>query len=205
MIEDSSQAIGMPQHVGAIMAGRIGDVGIFSFSVPKLVTTGQGGAIITDNDEIAATCTELRDHGDNNWRKTRIHQKVGGNFKFNDILAAYGLSQLNDLEELLSQRKQVFDYYREHVPIMDYGYDSTWMVIYQTSKADEIIGALSRNNISAVKYYKPINQNTHFVDGDSYPVAERVASQLVYLPSSLSLTKDEVDTVCRVINGVEKK
>ncbi len=198
MIEDSSQALGIPS------AGRLGDIGVFSFSVPKLITTGQGGAIITDNHRLASRCLELRDHGDNNWRKTRIHEKIGGNFKFNDILAAYGLSQLEDMDELLAQRKFIFDCYREHIELIDYGYDSTWMAIYKSDKADKIIEVLSKNNISAVKYYKPVNINPPF-QGRSYPHAKKIAEQVVYLPSSLSLSKDEIDKVCRIINGVERK
>lgn len=199
MIEDSSQALGMG------LAGRVGDIGIFSFSVPKLITTGQGGALITDDSDLAQRCLELRDHGDNNWRKVRIHTKIGGNFKFNDILSAYGLSQLEDLSELLAQRKFVFDCYREHLQLVDYEYDSTWMVIYKSSRADQIVQTLAKNNVAAVKYYKPVNHNFLFNDSNVYPGAEEIANQVVYLPSSLSLSQDEIDKICRIINGVERK
>lgn len=197
MLEDSSQAIGMPN------AGRVGKVGIFSFSVPKLITTGQGGVVITDDDEIATNCMAVRDHGDS-WRKTKIHERIGGNFKFNDILAAYGLSQLQDIDELLRQRKEVFDRYRLHINITDYGYDSTWMIIYVSDFADAIITALANASIQAVKYYRPINHNPPYADKMSYSVAESTYNDIIYLPSSLNLTPKLIDTICDIILQTER-
>ena len=200
MIEDSSQAIGV------YGAGITGDLGIFSFSVPKLITTGQGGAIITNNDQLAANCRALRDHGDH-WRHERIHNHIGGNFKFNDILAAYGLSQLQDINELSIQRKIVFDRYRMHLPILDYGYDSTWMVLYRSNclMATEIIAALAKQNIQAVQYYRPINHNPPYEDKLNYPAAELCFDEIVYLPSSLNLEAETIDKICQIILSAERK
>jgi perosamine synthetase len=199
IVEDSSQALGISG------AGRTGDLGIFSFSVPKLVTTGQGGAVVTNDDELAGRCKELRDHGDNNWRKTRIHTEIGGNFKFNDILAAYGLSQLEDLDELLAQRKFIFDKYRNHLELMDYGYDSTWMVLYKTKFAEKIINALKQEKIQAVQYYRPVNHNPTFSDNNTYLCAEEIYETVLYLPSSLSLTIEQIDRICKIVIDVERK
>ena len=196
MFEDSCQALGMP------IAGRTGKIGVFSFSVPKLVTTGQGGVVITDDAEIAKNCMVARDHGDN-WRATKIHEQIGGNFKFNDILAAYGLSQLEDLEQLLSQRKAVFDCYRLHLKIHDYGYDSTWMVIYHSDKAAAIIEALAAEDIQATQYYRPVNHNPPYADNNCYPTAEWMYDEIVYLPSSLSLTSEQIDKICQIVVRIE--
>ncbi len=198
MIEDSSQALGIKN------AGRTGDIGIFSFSVPKLITTGQGGAIITDHDHLAKRCREIRDHGDNNWKKTKLHIKVGANFKFNDILAAYGLSQLEDIHELLEQRKFVFDCYRNHLELIDFDYSSTWMVVYQTEFAKEVISALADQKVQAVQYYEPIDHNPPFECLGSYLCAEELSRTIVYLPSSLSLTREQIDKVCNTINAIER-
>lgn len=198
MLEDSSQALGMP------MAGRTGKVGIFSFSVPKLITTGQGGVIVTDDAEIADNCMAIRDHGDN-WRITKIHERIGGNFKFNDILAAYGLSQLQDLEQLLAQRKAVFDRYRSYLKIHDYGYDSTWMVLYHSDQARAVIAALATEDIQATQYYRPINHNPPYKTECSFSVAEFVYRDTIYLPSSLGLRSDQIDKICNIILEVEKK
>ena len=197
MLEDSSQALGMTN------AGRTGKVGVFSFSVPKLVTTGQGGAVITNDDEIASLCFAARDHGNNDWRKTRIHTAIGGNFKFNDILASYGLSQLEDIKQLLVQRKAIFDAYRKHLQICDNGCDSSWMVIYRSHLANEIIDALAKEDIQATKYYRPINHNPPYETKHLFSVAEFVYKDTIYLPSSLGLRETEIDKICDIVTKIE--
>lgn len=202
MIEDSSQALGMYDK-NKIHAGRIGTFGIFSFSVPKIVTAGQGGCLITDSYIYSTLCRRLRDHGDN-WKKTKVHKYLGANFKFNDILASFVLSQLNILDELLEIRKQVFNWYREHIELVDFGMDSTWMVLFRTQKADPIINALKAEQIQAVKYYNPIHTNLPYSFSDThFPVANKVAEEIVYLPSSLTLTHEDVKRICQVIKDCE--
>lgn len=198
MIEDSSQALG---HVGA---GRVGHIGIFSFSVPKLVTTGQGGVVFTDEDKLAERCRQIRDQGDN-WRKSKIHSHVGVNFKFDDIHAAYGLAQLNDLKRLLFLRSRVRRWY-ELEGIDNLTGDMMWMMIYRTKKASQIIEMLSRENIQAVQYYKPVHWNPPFLASHgTYPIAEKMYDELVYLPSSLTLKRSQVKRICDVIKKVEEK
>lgn len=203
MIEDSSQSLGIWDEHG-VHAGCVGDVGVFSFSVPKIITMGQGGCIITDNDKIAEKCDQLRDQG-GNWRKTKVHNHIGGNFKFNDILASYGLEQLNRLDELLAKRKQIFDWYRNYIELVDYGYDSTWMCLYKTIKAKEIIKKLADNNIQATQYYNPIHTNPPYnnIEDDNFPVSIKVSQEIVYLPSSLTLIEEDVDRICGVIKEFE--
>jgi perosamine synthetase len=198
MIEDSSQALGIKN------AGLIGDVGIISFSVPKIVTTGQGGAVITSNIEIAERCKQIRDHGDN-WRKDRIHKNLGVNFKFNDILAAYGQAQLDKIDLLLNKRKKVFDEYRKYIKIKDFGYDSTWLVLYKTRKIQEIISELAKHNIQAVQYYKPLTHNPIYNDENTYKNSEKVYKEILYLPSSLNLKAAEIKKICSIINKVENE
>ncbi len=191
-IEDSAQALGIHK------AGRTGDFGIFSFSVPKIITTGQGGVVITDNKQIYERCRQVRDHGDN-WRGRRLHDHLGINLKFNDILAAFGLVQLTQLPELLEKRKNIFNHYRKYLRIKDFGYDSTWMVIYETKNSDKIIDKLKDNEIQAVKYYRPINHNEMYKDGLVYEESERAFNNCVYLPSSLTLTENDIENICRII------
>lgn len=197
MIEDSSQCLGMPN------GGRIGDMGILSFSVPKLVTTGQGGAVITDDESLYNRCRQIRDHGED-WRKTKIHDHLGVNFKFNDILAAYGLAQLNRLDTLLAERKRIFDTYRECIDLIDFDYDSTWMVIYETENANEIVDALKKEAIQAVKYYRPLNHNSTFKNNWIYAEAEKIWNTHIYLPSSLVLQEETIHRVCEVIHRIDQ-
>lgn len=195
LVEDSAQCFGVLSR----LAGR---VGAFSFSVPKLVTTGQGGCVLTDDDGLAAAVRDLCDQG-GGWRSRRLHERVGGNFKFNDLLAAYGLSQIERLDRLRSLRKAVFDAYRRRLPLLDHGMESAWMVIYRTRDAARLAEALRARGIQAVQYYRPIHHNPPFSSGRAYPEAEAAHRECLYLPSSLSLRPEEIAYVCDAIRESE--
>jgi perosamine synthetase len=192
LIEDSAQCFGLRMELA-------GQVGVFSFSVPKLVTTGQGGCVVTHDDGIASAVRSLIDHG-GEWRKTRIHQRVGGNFRFNDLLAAFGLSQIERLDRLRTLRKYVFDSYRNRIPVMDHGMESAWMVMYRTRDAARLAQSLDSVGIQAVQYYRPIHHNPPFHTNRNYPEAEAAYREWLYLPSSLSLKPEEIDAVCNAID-----
>lgn len=202
MIEDSCQSIGMP------FAGKTGNVGVFSFSVPKLITGGQGGAVVTDDDDVAKRLGQIRDHGDD-WRKDRLHKHIGVNFRYNDIQASYVLSQLKDIKALLKKRYTVFDtYYRNGIkPFRFAAYDpekeSLWMVIYKTKYPNTIIEKLKECDIQAVKYYRCISDNPIYKTRTKFPNAEETANQLIYLPSSLNLKKRDIKKICKIIKKVE--
>jgi len=201
MIEDSCQSIGIKE------AGKVGTIGTFSFSVPKLITGGQGGAVITDDPKLAKKLAEIRDHGDN-WRADRIHKAIGVNFRYNDIQASYVLSQLMDVSELLSKRWTICNEYSQYILINGFGIGTystatPWMVVYRSKNADKIIEALAKKNIQAVKYYKSIDQNKPYKTKTKFPVAEQTANELVYLPSSLNLSKRQIRKICNIILRIE--
>ncbi len=204
MIEDSCQSMGIAN------AGRTGNIGIFSFSVPKLITGGQGGAVITNDDQIAKRLAEIRDHGDN-WRKDHIHKQVGVNFRYNDIQASYVLSQLKDIKLLLKKRWEICDEYCKYInikgfiPAISLNEETPWMIIYRTQKADQIIEELKKNKIQAVKYYKNIDNNPPYKTKVKFPEAKKAAQELIYLPSSLSLKKRDIKRICNIILRVENE
>ncbi|RMD48637.1 MAG: aminotransferase class I/II-fold pyridoxal phosphate-dependent enzyme, partial [Alphaproteobacteria bacterium] len=95
LIEDSAQALGSRYRDGTHM-GLKGRVGSFSFSMPKIITTGQGGALITDDDELAARLRRLKDFGRASGGND-IHDEIGWNFKFTELQAVVGLEQMKKL------------------------------------------------------------------------------------------------------------
>lgn len=198
LIEDSAQAFGT--------AGFVGDIGIYSFSVPKIITTGQGGVAFTRNYELAKKMRQLRDHGDN-WRKTKIHNYIGLNLKFNDILAAYGLAQIKDFNNIIHKKQKILKEYLKYLPILTrrccYGEHNAWMVIYPTDKADKIIEALGKQKIQAVKYYRSIPSNPSFGVTKRFKNAEYIHDHYLYLPSSLNLTKREIKKICEIVLKIE--
>jgi perosamine synthetase len=197
MIEDSAQCFG-------VLTRLVGCIGAFSFSVPKLVTTGQGGCVLTDDDDLAQKVRELTDHG-GGWRENRVHEQLGGNFRFNDILAAYGLSQIARLERLLALRRALFNHYRARIRVIDHGMESAWMVIHRTRDAAQVAAFLRNRGIQAVQYYRPIHHNPPFHSERAYPESEAAFRELIYLPSSLSLRPEEIGTICDAVCAAEEE
>lgn len=203
MIEDSAQCLGINN------TGNTGDIGILSFSVPKAGCSGQGGAILTNNDSLAQRCRNLIDHG-GDWRKDRSHQDIGVNLRFNDISASYLLLQLRDIENILQKRWWICNEYDKHIPIQGfrpgvYSKTTPWMVVYKSKCAEQIIDNLKHDDIQAVQYYRAISDNMPYTTDMEYPIAQRMAKELIYLPSSLNLTKAQIKRICKIIINTERK
>jgi len=208
LIEDSCQAFGMPH------AGRTGDVGIYSFSVPKIVTTGQGGCIITDNDNIATICRQLIDHGAGDWRKDRIFKAIGLNLRMTDIQAAMGVAMMNKVHELIGARNNMFDMYRnEGLDFFNPDPDnlsSTWMVMYRSRwdvSSRNLQKFLASRNIGSEIYYRNNAHAEHiptlnYLNSNDY--ANSIEYEMIYLPSSLTLTHKDVKRIVQTIREWEK-
>lgn len=208
LIEDSAVALGCPD------AGRTGSMSILSFSVPKVVTTGQGGAVLTARADLAERLEQLVDQGGNDWRKTRLHSSIGGNFRMTDLQAALGVAQLRDLSKLLEQRTQLWSWYRESLEhnalrrqcIANDVHPSGWIVTTMAddvSHADAIIKSVQAAGFDCKRLYHPVHRCLPYLDSDAlYPGAVSIYDRLIYLPSSLNLTREQVDAVCSAIGSV---
>jgi len=198
-IEDSACALG--QRYNGKHAGTFGDIGCFSFSVPKILTTGQGGMIVTNDKLLRDRCKEIIDQGSLTWRKDGYHLNTGLNFKFNDILASLGLIQLNKINQLLEKRATI------QKRFIDYGLDlhsyktdndtGTWMNILLNVNTKKIMMKLKERGIQSKMYYKPINKSINLMG--YYPNTEYIYSHSLYLPSSLTLTEDQIDHICDIV------
>lgn len=202
LIEDASQAL------GSYRAGHHGDAVTYSFSVPKLVTGGQGGLVVFRNAEDARRANELQDQGGSSWRSTRIHENLGLNLRYNDIQAAYVLAQLDDYGMLLDRRRQVWRWYTA-AGVRDCLSPPTmlqpgWCMLYVHEQAAKLVEWLWNDQIQAAQYYKAVHRNPPFATDESFPVAERAEQSLVYLPSSLTLTYRDVRRVARSIHNFER-
>jgi perosamine synthetase len=198
MIEDCCQGLGIPG------IAKTGDVAAFSFSVPKIITTGQGGCAITNDYKKSEIMQEIRDHGDD-WRLTKLHKKLGINLKFNDIAATLGQAQLDNFDWIKKTRKDIWDCYSKSLNIYRWGLDFTWMVCYLAKNPDEIITALHAEDIHATKYYKEISKNPPYKTEEKFPIAEFVEDHLLYLPSSLNLKPEEIEMICSTVKKIENK
>jgi dTDP-4-amino-4,6-dideoxygalactose transaminase len=211
MIEDSCEALG--SQLGGRAAGSFGDASVFAFYPNKQITTGEGGMVVTDDDDLAASMASMRNQGrdeDGTWLR---HVQLGFNYRLDELSAALGVAQLRRLTELRAGRERVVAAYRERLaetewlslpnPATDAEVD--WFVyvvrLDPGIDRDRLIDALAEEGVPARPYFSPIHLQPFyrsafgFRDGD-FPVTERVAASCLALPFSSVMATDEVDYVC---------
>ena len=202
MIEDAACALG--HHHGGQAAGTFGDVGIYSFSVPKIITTGQGGAIVTNSAHIRDRALSWIDQGDLEWRKTGINRQVGTNLRFNDILASYGMAQLERIGALLAKKRAAHVRYLEgldgklfRVP----GDEAPLHNIVFVRDAEKLAHGLKEKGIGTQRPYRTICQHPPFYNlaDRRYPNADYWTDHALYLPCGLTLEEEDVDRVVAAI------
>ncbi len=197
----SDAAVGL----GCLDAAKYGHCATLSFSVPKIITTGQGGCLLTNDDALYKEAKQLRDQGDG-WRQDRNHRHIGINLRLPDLLSSFGIPQIKQLDKLIKQRNKIWKWYRKYlIPglLIDIYGKSGWCVIIRSSLSVSIHQNLQENNIKSSFYYRALHNNSAFNHLKSYhnlEVAETLSRELLYLPSSLSLTKDNVKKICQTIN-----
>ncbi|HEX5865382.1 MAG TPA: aminotransferase class V-fold PLP-dependent enzyme [Casimicrobiaceae bacterium] len=206
VIEDAAQSLGSFSNGRHL--GTIGDCGCFSFSSHKVVTTGQGGAVVTDDESVFRKMRLLRDFGRLEGG-TDHYLSVGWNLKFTDLQAVVGLEQMRRLPELLRRKKRIFDMYREHlagvegIDIPATGLESTTplfadLLVDQRLKLP-LIDYLHLHGVGSRSFYPALHSEPAFATGDSLPVAELVSSRGLWLPSSIRLEPEHVEQVCQLI------
>jgi len=202
MIEDSACGLGCWSDTGH-HAGTIGDVGILSFGVPKLITTAQGGMLITNNEKLANRAREIIDHGSLTWRKDGLHKNTGINFKFNDILSSLGVSQMNNITEILEKRYEIYKWYIKYGIKLHYWNKNTcygpWFMINMNENAQEIHEKLKKKNIQTKFLYHGIHKSID--ENGEYSITDKVYKEALYLPSSLHLEDSDIKYISSIIKG----
>ncbi|HRR19742.1 MAG TPA: DegT/DnrJ/EryC1/StrS family aminotransferase [Ignavibacteriales bacterium] len=210
IIEDSAQAMGSFYPNGNHI-GTMGTVGSFSFSTPKIISTGQGGAIITDDDVISYKIRKLKDFG-RSAGGLDIHDSIGYNFKFTDLQAVVGIEQMKKLNWRVNRKKEIYKYYREKlkditkVKFFEQDIENTtpWFIDVLVENRENLINHLKNNNIGTRIMYPPINKQKAYQLPGEYPVSNLVGEKGLWLPSSSHLTNNEIDYICDQINEFYK-
>lgn len=204
-LEDSAQALGS-FYPGGKHQGTIGIAGSFSFSAPKVISTGQGGAIITNNDEIALKLRSLKDFGRSNGGND-IHNSIGYNFKFTDLQAVIGIEQMKKLNWRVERKKEILQIYQRELSGIseikffkqDLNFTTPWFIDALVEKRIALMEHLKNMGIGSRVMYPPINkQKAYSIDGE-FPVSNIVGEKGLWLPSSSQLTDDEIRMVCQGI------
>jgi perosamine synthetase len=206
VIEDAAQSLGSfrdGRHLGTL-----GACGCLSFSSQKLVTTGQGGAVLTDDEELYRRMGLLRDFGRLEGGSDH-YLSVGWNLKFTDLQAVVGLQQMRRLATLVERKRAIFARYQERLsgiagvemPSTDLAAVTPWFVdiLVERGRKQPLKEHLHAKGIGSREFYPPLHAEPAFATAGDYPVAEDISSRGLWLPSSLRLHDADVDRVAEAI------
>lgn len=214
LLEDSAQSLGSFYPDGRHI-GTVGTVGSFSFSAPKIISTGQGGAIITNDDKIAQNIRKLKDFGRNSGGND-IHDMIGYNFKFTELQACIGIEQMKKLQWRVERKKDILRLYRtllkdvEEIDFFDQDLSCTtpWFIDIIAKNKHGLQKFLKANNIGTRTMYPPINKQkaykSHSQHTDEFPVCNMIEQKGLWLPSATQLTNDEIIYICDMIKKFYK-
>ena len=209
VIEDAAEAIGS-EYKGR-KAGSFGDVSTFSFHGSKTLTTGEGGMLVTDREDIYQRCLFLRDHGRDPDSKLFWNSEVAYKYKMSSMQAALGLAQLERIEELINRKREIFAWYKASLggfygitlnQEADRVKNTYWMVTAILDeklgvKKGELIERLKAKDIDARPFFYPLSTLPAYQGVLRQPQPENTVSLslspfAINLPSALNLTEDQV-------------
>lgn len=213
VIEDSCEAIGAEAF--GKKAGSFGAAGCLAFYPNKQMTTGEGGMILTDRDDVAALCRSMRNQGRDDGQGWLEHARLGFNYRLSDIHCALGMAQLSRLEELLARRATVAALYRERLGKLDglrlpmepsHGRLSWFVYVvrladrFSRTDRDRILFGLRENGIGCSNYFAPIHLQPFYVKDfgfqpGEFPITEGISERTIALPFFSAITVQEVERV----------
>ena len=218
IIEDAAEMHG--QTYKGRPCGSFGDISTFSFYPNKHITCGEGGMVLTDDEEIAERSRLARNlfFGP----KRYVHEELGYNFRMTNMQAAVGCAQLERIEETVAKKRHIGKLYNEllqdaegiQLPLVatNYAENIYWVygIVLEDSipiDASEMMKRLGEEGIGTRGFFwpmheQPVFQKMHFFEGESYPVAERLARRGFYIPSGLTLTDDDQYYVAEKVKKV---
>lgn len=222
VIEDAAEMHG--QTYKGKPCGSFGDISTFSFYPNKHVTTGEGGMVVTDDEELAERCRSLRNLC---FRKDvrYVHDEISDNYRFTNLQAAVGLAQLERLDELIKRKRFMGSYYTEKLRGIDgllfpvekteYADNIYWvygLVLDKHIQADnkEVQKILAKEGIGTRTFFwcmheQPVYRKAGLFQGESYPNAEYLARKGFYIPSGLALTEEQMERVADKVMKMMKQ
>ncbi len=223
VIEDAAEAIGT-RYRGR-MVGGLGDLGTFSFYANKLVTSGEGGLVVTDNDELAARVALLKDLAFGTPRF--IHEDIGFNFRMNNLTAAYAYASFEEVEQSLAKRVGNARRYSELLADIDgiqlppasdeIHTNSYWMYgilidpkRYGRNKGEVRELLKKEYGIDSRDFFYPLHKQPALLERgyaspeDSFPVAETLWDRGLYLPSSNNLKDEQIQFVAKALKELRQ-
>lgn len=204
VIEDAAEGVGVTfagRHVGTF-----GDMGILSYYGNKTITCGEGGMVLTDNDDLAQAAYRLKNYGRDR-KGTFVHESIGFNFSFTDLQAAIGIAQMKKMPAIVRRKREIHDRYVEHlrgltglrpVSIDPRCQPVFWFTSFLCEDPDALSAFLHRHNIQTRRFFCPLHLQPCYADrkhvrilDEDFRVSERIYRQGISLPSSYSLTAED--------------
>jgi len=207
IIGDAAQAHGASYDGN--MIGSFGDLECFSFYPTKNMTTGEGGMVTTNNDELAERAYSIRNHGRQKTKWGYEHGRIGYNYRMTDIAAAIGIEQLKKLPSFLKKRRENAKFYGKNLEnvetpyVLDDAKHAYHQYTIKCKNRDKLLEELKKNEIGFGIYYpKPLHKYPHLekFGHNDLKVSERLVNEVVSLPVHPALTKEELEKVVDVIN-----
>ena len=209
VLEDAAGALGAKRQ--GRPCGSLGALACLSFHPRKIITTGEGGAVTTDDGELADAIRRLRHHGIEPRGEFEI-ANPGLNYRLSDILCAVGIPQLARLDELLAERTRIAAGYTERLrdlvdtPSVDEGDVHGWQAyVIQVDDAATVIAGLRERGIEAQVGTYALHQLAAYRDQGDFPGASRVFDRAVALPFHTRLTESDLDRVAEAVAALVSK
>jgi perosamine synthetase len=222
LVEDACESA-MAEHKGK-KVGTFGESAVFAFYPNKQMTTGEGGMVVTDRKDIYNLCCSLRNQGRTEDMQWLDHERLGYNYRMDELSAALGLAQLKRIDWLIEERQKVARFYGEYlknfsdlvqVPVTASFNTNTWFVYVVKIKnkkinRDEIIKRLRQEGISSKPYLPSIHlfdfyrKEFSYKEGD-FPVSEDVSRYSLALPFYVGLKKKDIGYIVNKLINILKK
>ena len=215
VVEDSCEGLG--SELNGKKIGTFGKFGFFAFYPNKQITTGEGGVILTDDDELADLCESLRNQGRGKGGGWLAHTRLGYNYRLSEINCALGIVQLSRISEFVEKRRAIAKMYHETfagedrliVPTEPDGSVMSWFVFVvrlaaeniTIEKRNAVLKKMIERAIQVSNYFPPVYLQPFMVDEYGYkegdfPITDDVCKRTIALPFHTSLTKEDVELVC---------
>jgi|SRR5271157_1643662 len=221
IVEDAAQAIGS-EYEGK-KAGSFGDTGVYSFHGSKTLTTGEGGMLVTNREDIYQRALVLRDHGRKPGDRMFCNSEIAFKYKMSSMQAALGLAQLERIEELVQRKRQIFRWYADNLADIDdikLNYEAPdtkntyWMVTViwdpkSPLRKERLMELLSEENIDSRPFFHPLSSLPAYTQSEQARAA-RARNGVAYsispyglnLPSGLNMTEEKVVCVCAALKEI---
>ena len=209
LVEDCAEALGTT--IGGTHMGRFGNVSTFSFFGNKTITTGEGGMVATQDEQLSAYINKLKNQGMSE-NKRYWHDVLGFNYRMTNIAAAIGVAQFERINKILDLKSKIKDYYRDHLATDKFEFpidkadvvNSNWLVSFlvpENSCRDTLIKYLDEKGVETRPVFYCANQFPFYNIDGSFPVAEKLAKRGISVPSYPDLEEEQLKHICHLLNA----